>query len=180
MSKTIYEMTTDELNEYRAGVIRIIRKTKGDKVTQKMMLGNLDAVNDEAKHRRDMVGIWRGLALGEFPLPITEDGSWSFVGGGFVSEHPQTAIVRCVHEGVCPVCGREAEIVDDRKVQVENPKWPDEPYMTDLQEYDGRTLTTVECPAGHRATAEPTYHDWVGWIDDAKAKTWMPDMEATE
>lgn len=61
-------------------------------------------------------------------------------------------IVRCVHESICPICGREGFIVDEWEV-------------SRLQDWDDRFGMTVECTAGHKASAEPERHgDWAGWI----------------
>lgn len=92
----------------------------------------------------------------EFELPTTDS----------------TDVVRLVHESTCPTCGKTAYLISAERVKVENiPSWnpdvaehPDFEYYIDLPEWDSRKMVTVECVDGHVATAEPTMHDWVGYV----------------
>jgi len=100
---------------------------------------------------------------------LEREGAPSFDGISFPTEDA-TEIVRCVHEGVCPICGRHAFLVGMERVKVEHvepvrvvDEFPE--YYDWLPEHDGRMETTVECGAGHKAVASPTLHDWSGWIE---------------
>lgn len=68
----------------------------------------------------------------------------------------QGDIIRCVHEGVCPVCGRRAHVI-----KTWDATWlPDNHFWRELKG------ETDRCLAGHEASVEPSEggSDWDGWI----------------
>ena len=78
----------------------------------------------------------------------------------------EVAIVRCVHEGVCPTCGGDAAEVRRWSVKIRNGEYDSDgfPVFAELPAWDTRKATTVQCGDGHKASVEPSLSDWTGWI----------------
>ena len=148
---TLGAMTDDELIRQRKITldgIRLMSESLNTKQVKaeiyKQMQPILVQVNDELKFRRDPCLDFDGMKF-----PVDEAGEKFY--------HPETAIVRCVHESCCPVCGRDADDIVAEWVcgWIKNDPW------------HNRKGWTVECTIGHRASVEPTESgcDWGGWID---------------
>lgn len=72
-------------------------------------------------------------------------------------------MIRCIHEGVCPECGRRSYLIRSEQIKVDNPE--DGLFMIDLPNWDNRVADTIQCSEGHCYTAEPTLNDWVAYKD---------------
>lgn len=77
----------------------------------------------------------------------------SFDGAPLPTEE-EVVIIRCVHEGTCPVCGRQANSFSYREVETLSP-------------FGAPEEMTITCREGHSATAEPNENgsDFGGWIN---------------
>ena len=72
------------------------------------------------------------------------------------------SMVRCIHEGACPTCGRPTELIESKLVKVE--KMAHDGSYEYVYQPHGLKSDTVVCSKGHKHTAEPTYiGDWVAW-----------------
>ena len=137
---TIFELNDDELSKLREAV----RENEMDNEFAK-------AVEVEVEHRRKQREIWRG-EFDEYKHP-TDD---------------EVGIVRCVHEGVCPTCGRRVDF-DSAAYETYPADWVSDEHQYD---WEGHKIT---CPADHISIAEPTElgSDWTGWIEQSEPATWI-------
>lgn len=134
------------------------------------LLLKLAALVEKNRESRDLSDDYKATMKDiEIDIRREMEGPPEFDGITFPTED-QVEIVRCVHEGICPMCGRQAQVVEWQRVKVEQTfqdpfsgEWVNE--YVDLPRHDARVQTIVECGVGHRALAEPTYHDWTGWIE---------------
>lgn len=84
-----------------------------------------------------------------------------------IPEENQPDFIMCVHEGVCPVCGRWS-IPETSVVVLQDSQ---DPRMLDHKAY------RLICAVGHESHAEPTAGgDWAGWVDYS---TLGPDERGT-
>ncbi len=84
-----------------------------------------------------------------------------------IANENQGGMIRCVHEGVCPECGRRGYLIRSEQVKVEQEFAHGESEVVYDYPPDGddRVAYTVQCAKGHCYTAEPTLHDWVAFRD---------------